>query len=128
MIVFPNLSDLAAVPLSVLVLGALLALAPGVAASVWLIAAALAASVLAHVLYWILTAPVNKVWFRNEALSGSAQRLFGAGGSLRQSSKPMHSALARCWWSARSRRTERPAQSVFLFVSDGPSTRIRRTA
>ena len=56
----------AAEPLSVLILAALLAVAPGGAASFWLITAALA--------------PVNKVWLRTEALSGSAQRFFGVGG------------------------------------------------
>jgi hypothetical protein len=75
----------AAEPLSIIVLAALLALAPGGAASFWLIAAGLVASVVTHVLYWTLTAPVNKVWLRNEALSGSAQRFFGAGGSLTES-------------------------------------------
>jgi hypothetical protein len=75
----------AAEPLSIVVLAALLALAPGRAASFWLIVAALAASVLTHVLYWTLTAAVNKVWLRNEVMSGSAQRLFGAGRSLNES-------------------------------------------
>jgi hypothetical protein len=32
-----------------------------------------------------LTAPGNKFWLREEGLSGSAQRFFGAGGSLNES-------------------------------------------
>jgi hypothetical protein len=43
------------------------------------------ASVLTHALYWTLVAPINKVWLRTEALSGSAQRFFGVGGSLNES-------------------------------------------
>jgi hypothetical protein len=72
----------AAEPLSILVLAVLLALTPSGASTFWLIAAALLASVLTQVLYWTLTAPVNKVWLRNEALSGSAQRFFGASGNV----------------------------------------------
>lgn len=72
----------AAEPLSVLALAALLALTPRGTPIFWLIAAALSAAALTHVFYWTLTAPVNKVWLRNEAVSGSAQRFFGAGGSV----------------------------------------------
>lgn len=105
----------AAEPLSILVLAALLALAPGAAASFWLIAAALAASVLTHVLYWILTAPVNKAWLRNEALSGSAQRLFGAGGSLNESDWTM---LRDRWeWSHLYRAATSVSVLILLAVA-----------
>jgi hypothetical protein len=72
----------AAEPVSILALAVLLALTLNGTTVFWLIAAALAASVLAHTLYWMLTAPVNKVWLRSEVLSGSARRFFGAGGNV----------------------------------------------
>jgi hypothetical protein len=68
-------------PLAILTLAALLALTPRGTTTFWLIAAALAACVVTHALYWFLTAPINKIWLRNEALSGGAHRFFGAPGS-----------------------------------------------
>ncbi len=32
-------------------------------------------------IYWLLTAPVNKVWMRDQKLSGGAQKFFGSGGA-----------------------------------------------
>ena len=75
----------AAEPLSILVLVVLLALTPGATWTFWLIVGALLAAVLTHLLYWALTAPVNKVWLSRETLSDGAQRFFGAGGSLNES-------------------------------------------
>lgn len=72
----------AAEPLAILALASLLALTPDGTSTFWLVGGALAAALLAHLLYWILTAPVNKVWLRSEALSGSADRFFAAGGSV----------------------------------------------
>jgi hypothetical protein len=72
-------------PLSVLVLAGLVALTPRGTLAFWLIAGALLAAALAHLLYWTLTAPVNKVWLSRETLSDNAQRFFGAGGSLNES-------------------------------------------
>lgn len=63
----------------------LLALTPGATWTFWLIVGALLAAVLTHLLYWALTAPVNKVWLSRETLSDGAQRFFGAGGSLNES-------------------------------------------
>jgi ketosteroid isomerase-like protein len=75
----------AAEPLSVLVLAALLALTSSGTRVFWLIAGAMLASILTHALYWALTAPENKVWLRDEALSNSAQRLFESARSLNES-------------------------------------------
>jgi hypothetical protein len=71
----------AAEPLSIIALAALLAFTARGAPMFWLIAAATLAAMVTHVLYWTLTAPVNKAWLHKETLSGSAQRFFGAGGS-----------------------------------------------
>ena len=75
----------AAEPLSVLVLGGLVALTPPGTLTFWLIVGALLAAALTHFLYWTLTAPVNKVWLSGETISGGAQRFFGVGGSLTES-------------------------------------------
>jgi len=69
-------------PLAILALAVLLASTPRGTTAFYLIGAALAACVATHAIYWTMTAPVNKVWLRNEALSGGAQRFFGAGGSV----------------------------------------------
>ena len=74
----------AAEPLSILILAILLAFTPGGTAAFWLIAAAAAASVATHLLYWVLTAPVNKVWVKNVSLTTGAQGFFDAGGSIRE--------------------------------------------
>lgn len=75
----------AAEPLSILAVAALLALTPRGTTMFWLITGAMLASVLTHVFYWTLTAPVNKVWLRDETLSGGAERFFAAGGNVAES-------------------------------------------
>jgi len=64
-------------PAAVIVLAVLLPMIPAGSARFWLIAGALVAAALTHVLYWWRTAPVNKVWLRQEELSPAAERLFG---------------------------------------------------
>lgn len=71
----------AAEPLSILALAALLATTGYGTCLFWLTASALAAAIATHLLYWLLTAPVNKVWLSEENLSASAERFFGAGRS-----------------------------------------------
>ena len=70
----------AAEPLSIVALAVLLWLSPRFTMAFWLLALALAAGVLTHLLYWVLVAPVNKVWLEGEALSAPARQLFGATG------------------------------------------------
>jgi hypothetical protein len=69
----------AAEPLTILVLASLLVLTPSGTTTFRLTLFSLAAAVLTHLLYWLLTAPVNKVWLKDEKLSRSAQRFFDAG-------------------------------------------------
>lgn len=69
----------AAEPLSILALAALLATTGYATCMFWLTAGALAAAMATHLLYWLLTAPVNKVWLNDETLSTSAERFFGTG-------------------------------------------------
>jgi hypothetical protein len=72
----------AAEPLAVIALAVLLALTPSATPAFWLIAAALLATVLTHLIYWTLTAPVNKVWLQGETISGGGRRFFAASGSV----------------------------------------------
>lgn len=71
-------------PLSIVALIALLALTQRATLAFWLIASALVAASLTHLLYWFLTAPVNKVWLRNETLPETAQRFFGTDGNEKE--------------------------------------------
>jgi hypothetical protein len=59
-------------------LAVLLWLSPRFTVLFWLVALALAATILAHLFYWVLVAPVNKVWLKGEALSAPASQFFGA--------------------------------------------------
>jgi hypothetical protein len=65
-------------PIAIVAMAIVVALTPFGSAAFWLSAAALVAAVATHALYWTLTAPVNKVWLKDEHLSGSAQRFFGS--------------------------------------------------
>ena len=65
-------------PIAILAVAAVVALTPFRSAAFWLSSAALVAAVATHALYWTLTAPVNKVWLKDERLSGTAQRFFGS--------------------------------------------------
>jgi hypothetical protein len=71
-------------PAAVLALIALLILTPGGTPAFWLVAGALAAAGLVHALYWILTAPVNRVWMQEQSLPASAQKFFGTGESAQE--------------------------------------------
>ncbi len=65
-------------PIAIVAAAAALALTPFGTAAFWLTGGALAAAVATHTLYWVLTAPINRVWLKDERLSASAQRFFGA--------------------------------------------------
>lgn len=101
----------AAEPLSIVALAVLLALSPGGTRTFWLIAGALAAAVLTHLIYWVRTAPVNRIWLKNEKLSAGAQRFFGAS---RQSSKEDWTALRSRWERSHLYRA---ATSMIAFLS-----------
>lgn len=69
----------AAEPLAILATGAALLIGPGSEARVWLIAAALVALVVTHLLFWIVVQPVNRQWLQSTELSGAADRFFRTG-------------------------------------------------
>ncbi len=69
-------------PLAPVIILVLLALTPAATLAFWLTAGAALAAALTHLLYWVLTAPVNKVWAAATPISGSAQRFFEAAGDL----------------------------------------------
>lgn len=68
----------AAEPLAIILVASLLALAPAGTVAFWLNAGALAAVAATHIIYWTLTAPVNKFWLKDEELSNSARSFFGS--------------------------------------------------
>jgi Domain of unknown function (DUF1772) len=55
-------------PLAIVVIGFLLASVSPAMPSFWLVALALAAEALAHLLYWLLIVPMNGVWMTGESL------------------------------------------------------------
>ena len=63
-------------PLAIIVLAVLLVITPAGSSSFWLTVCALVAAVLTHALYWWRTAPVNRVWLKNESLTRNAERFF----------------------------------------------------
>lgn len=66
-------------PLTIVTSAALLAVTPVGTPAFWLTMGALVAAAVTHLLYWTLTAPINKVWLKGTTLSSGAQRFFGAG-------------------------------------------------
>jgi hypothetical protein len=79
-IYYPGFTRLGiAEPLAVLAAGLLLALTPPGRPAFWLILAAFVALALAHLVYWLLTHPVNRIWIRDVALSLGDEKFFGAG-------------------------------------------------
>jgi Domain of unknown function (DUF1772) len=68
-------------PIAIVAVAVVVALTPFATAAFWLSLAALVAAVTTHALYWVLTAPVNKIWLKDERLTASAQRFFGAEGT-----------------------------------------------
>jgi hypothetical protein len=69
-------------PLAPIIILVLLALTPAGTRAFWLTAGAATAAALTHLLYWVLTAPVNKVWAKATPVAGPAQRLFEAASDL----------------------------------------------
>jgi hypothetical protein len=69
-------------PLVIVAVAALLAMTSYGSVQFWLIAGALAALVAMHLIFWVMTQPVNKVWVKDVKLGASASTFFGAGGSL----------------------------------------------
>jgi hypothetical protein len=55
----------------------LLALTPSGSAAFWLTLVALAAQVVMHGVFWVVTQPVNKVWLKDQQLKGASASFFG---------------------------------------------------
>lgn len=100
-------------PLSIIVLGVLLVITPRESPSFWPIAGSLTGAILTHALYWLLTAPVNKVWLSNEALSRGAQRFFGAGASV---SETQWTALRDRWERSHLYRAATSVMALVLLA------------
>lgn len=105
----------AAEPVVVIVLVALLPMMPAGSARFWLIAAALGAAALTHVLYWWRTAPVNKVWLRNEELSPAAESFFRRDGQ--SSTDADWQRLRARWEHSHILRAATAAVSYLLVLS-----------
>lgn len=60
---------------------ALLLMTPGGSGQFWLTAGALAALIVMHLIFWVVTQPVNKAWLRETTLAAPARRFFGTGGA-----------------------------------------------
>lgn len=84
-------------PLSIAALGVLLVLTPAGGQRIW-IAAALAAVAAAHLVYWLVTHPVNKRWV---GLQGSASLEMGKAGTAFFG--PGKTAQATDWEALRDR-------------------------
>jgi len=84
-------------PAAVAALATLLATTPRSSLDFWLIAGALAAATATHLIYWTLTAPVNKAWLNEAMLSNTALTFF----------QPDESRLAAQDWRQLRGRWER---------------------
>jgi hypothetical protein len=56
----------------------LLLVTPGGTRQFWLTAGALAALVIMHLIFWVMTQPANRLWLQETDLTGPAKRFFGA--------------------------------------------------
>ena len=63
-------------PFAIVLLAALLLLVPRSGLAVWLIGIAFAAAVLTQIIFWTITAPVNRYWLRGTKLSGTTKQFF----------------------------------------------------
>lgn len=81
----------------------LVLLTPRDTAAFWLTLVAFGALVIMHLLYWLLTAPVNKFWLKDTALSGSADHFFGRPGKGGISAADW-TVLRDCWEASHAWR------------------------
>lgn len=66
-------------PLSALALAGLVALTPADSAAFPWIALALAATSATHIIFWLVTQPVNRIWTKGIKLGGAVRRFFSTG-------------------------------------------------
>jgi hypothetical protein len=55
---------------------------PSESGSYWLVLMALLALVAMHAVFWIVVQPVNKIWLKDQQLTGADAAFFAAGGDL----------------------------------------------
>ena len=100
-------------PIAILAL-VLLAFMSTTAPGFWLICGALIAVTLTHLLYWVLTAPLNKFWLKDQKLSGGAESFFDSGSKI--VGDPDWMALRDRWeWSHAYRAIA--AMTAFLLLT-----------
>lgn len=56
---------------------ALLLMTPSGSGAFWLVAGALIALIVMHLIFWVVTQPVNRAWLRETTLAAPAKRFFG---------------------------------------------------
>ena len=70
-------------PAAIIAVLALLLVGPEGTARAWLTAGALVALITMHLVFWIMTQPVNRFWLSDTQLTAPAQRFFSTGGTAR---------------------------------------------
>lgn len=95
--------------------GALALLTPVGTTAFWLTLAALAALIVMHLLYWLLTAPVNKFWLSDTELSASAERFFGRPGE--GSAAPEWTVLRDRWERSHALRAVAAILALILLAT-----------
>ena len=82
---------------SVVALGVLAFLARGSGAAFWLTLAAFLAVVALHLVYWMLTHPVNNFWVKDVKMSGTGARFFGLSPASLSGQEPEWTGLRDQW-------------------------------
>lgn len=82
----------------------------------WLIALALAALVIMHAIFWLVTQPVNKFWLSETELTDAAKRFFGSATS--NAGEADWTALRDRWeWSHLARAIVAAVAFVLLVIA-----------
>jgi Domain of unknown function (DUF1772) len=102
----------AAEPLAVIAVAILLKFTPTGTAAYWLTVAALVSAVLTHLIYWVVTAPVNRVWLKDTQLSSGARRLF----DLRETGPGKDWTVLRDRWERSHLYRAVTAMAAFLLL------------
>jgi hypothetical protein len=102
-------------PAAIVAVLALLVIGPDGTARSWLTAGALMALIAMHLVFWIMTQPVNRFWVRDTPLTAPAQRFFGtadAGPAM-----PDWTALRDRWERSHLLRAIAAMLSLILLVT-----------
>ena len=103
----------AAEPIAIILLALLLGFTPPDTAAFWLTLTALAAAAATHLIYWLLTAPVNKIWLENTELQSGAKSFFA---SARNSPTTDWTELRDRWGNSHLYRAITAATAFVLIV------------